>query len=371
MRHPDGTIPPCGTSLQSPLRKFISLTLLTHSELTSLTSFNGSRDEPGLHGISIASIQVLLIRSLPLITGVFSTRGLVARPRCFAGRTATWVLWKHVSHVLRSASLIHLRDHKKRGTKLVGDTQPPLEYLVASSQSSLESYLLSRVTKLAELRQEIRKLVKEWVQIQADERAARWILRYRNSDASREDSAASSPRALSTLDFHTSLCSPPVEEGSECFHRKKYFQPQSLRRHSRISPTPDRSSKFRSEGVGSAADSRSDDRRRNVLVRSVCAMNSLVPANKGDSVGARPAKSSSDLPLASPLELLACHAATTADNVATPSEPNGRPEMRRCNSYVCAIVASHFRRAPLSQFLSVSLGELRVASQQNRKSRSH
>src|SRR5208282_6809290 len=88
-----------------------------------------------------------------------------------------------------------------------------------------------------------------------------------------------------------------------------------------------------------------------------------------DSVDVRPTKSSSELPLAFPPELLAHDAARTASNVATPSQPNIRPEIRRCNSNVCAIVAPHFRRPPLSQF--VSLGELRLASQQDRQSRSH
>jgi len=256
---------------------------------------------------------------------------------------------------------------KNRGTKLVGDTQPPLEYLVASSQSSLESYVLSRVAKLAELRQEIHKLVNEWVQIQGDERTARWILKYRTTDTSR--SATSFPYALSSLDLHASLFLPPTEEDGECCHRKAYLSQQSLRRQSRISGTHDRRSKFPAEGVGSAEVSRLNGLRRNFLVRSVRATDTLSPAHERDSVDVRPTKSSSELPLAFPPELLAHDAARTASDVATPSQPNIRPEIRRCNSNVCAIVAPHFRRPPLSQF--VSLGELRLASQQDRQSRSH
>jgi hypothetical protein len=128
--------------------------------------------------------------------------------------------------------------HKKRGTKLVGDTQPPLEYLVASSLTSLQGYRLSRVAKLAELRQEIHKLVNEWVQIQGDERTARWILKYRNSEASRAESPALPPRGLSTLDFQASLFLPPAEEDFECALREQYLSQQSLRPHSGISRTP-------------------------------------------------------------------------------------------------------------------------------------
>jgi len=87
----------------------------------------------------------------------------------------------------------------------VGDTQRPLEYLVASSQSSVESYLVSRLTRLAELRQRIHELVNEWVQIQGDERAARWLLKSRDTGALPVGSAGSPSRALSFLDLETSL----------------------------------------------------------------------------------------------------------------------------------------------------------------------
>jgi hypothetical protein len=251
----------------------------------------------------------------------------------------------------------------------VSDTQPPLEYLVASSQTSLQSFLLSRAARLAELRQEIHKLVKEWVQIQGDERTARWILKYRNSDASRPESPALPPRALSTLDFQPSLFLPAAEEDGKRSHAEKHFSQQSSRLHSRVSRSCDRRSKFRAEDVGAAADLWSDDRRRNSLVRSVCAIDSRFPANKGDSVGARLTHSSSDLPLAFPPEFFACDAVTTADIVATSSEPNICPGARRCNSNVCAIAAAHLRRAsrrsscpwPLENFALLANGIARAS----------
>ena len=242
----------------------------------------------------------------------------------------------------------------------MGDIQPPLEYLVASSQSSLDSYLLSRAAKLAELRQAIHKLVKEWVQIQGDERTARWVLKYRSTGISR--SAPSPLRALSTLDFDASLFLPPAEDDDECSHREESSSQQSSRRHSRISAARDRGSK----GVGSAEDSRLKGLRPNLPVRSVRATDTPSPAHKKDSAHARPTKSSSDSPLAFPSELLAQGAARAASNVATPLQPNICPVIRRRTSNDCAIAAAHFRRPPLSQFVSVSLGELRLASQHNR-----
>lgn len=65
----------------------------------------------------------------------------------------------------------------------MGDTQPPLEYLGTCSQNALEAYLLSRLTRLAEIRQEIHALLNEWVQLQGDERIARSVLGCRRTDA--------------------------------------------------------------------------------------------------------------------------------------------------------------------------------------------
>jgi hypothetical protein len=94
----------------------------------------------------------------------------------------------------------------------MGDTQPPLEYLVASSQSSLESYLLSRSIRLAELRHQIRGLLNEWVHIQGDERVARGVLECRRPAVAPLELAALQPCFFSTLDLHALLSLPPAEE---------------------------------------------------------------------------------------------------------------------------------------------------------------
>lgn len=58
----------------------------------------------------------------------------------------------------------------------MGDTQPPLEYLVACSQTSGESFLISRSTSLTELRRRVRRVLGAWVQTDAEERLARQFL---------------------------------------------------------------------------------------------------------------------------------------------------------------------------------------------------
>jgi hypothetical protein len=58
----------------------------------------------------------------------------------------------------------------------MGSAHPPLEYLVSSSQSSLESFELARLNAIANLRKELRHLVDEWVEAEIQARMARWIL---------------------------------------------------------------------------------------------------------------------------------------------------------------------------------------------------
>jgi hypothetical protein len=58
----------------------------------------------------------------------------------------------------------------------MGDTQPPLEYLVACSQTSSESFLVSRSTSLTELRQRVRRVLGAWIQTDAEDRLVRQLL---------------------------------------------------------------------------------------------------------------------------------------------------------------------------------------------------
>jgi hypothetical protein len=66
-------------------------------------------------------------------------------------------------------------------------TRPSLEYLVTSSQQSLESFELSRLNQASNLRKELRDVVEEWVQTEVDARFARWILECRRTETTPSD----------------------------------------------------------------------------------------------------------------------------------------------------------------------------------------
>jgi hypothetical protein len=61
----------------------------------------------------------------------------------------------------------------------MGSAHPPFEYLVSSSQASLESFELARLNAVANLRKEFRQLVDEWIEAEIEARMARWVLETR------------------------------------------------------------------------------------------------------------------------------------------------------------------------------------------------
>jgi hypothetical protein len=65
----------------------------------------------------------------------------------------------------------------------VSDTRPALEYLLACSNVSLESFHISRMNQATKLRKQVRALVDEWVDAEVDAGLSRWMLRYRRTDA--------------------------------------------------------------------------------------------------------------------------------------------------------------------------------------------
>ena len=81
--------------------------------------------------------------------------------------------------------------------------QPPLEYLVTSSQVALESFELARLNRTANLRKEMREILEEWVQMEVDARLARWILECRRSQT-----GTSHLSAPSTLIAASNLAEP-------------------------------------------------------------------------------------------------------------------------------------------------------------------
>lgn len=64
----------------------------------------------------------------------------------------------------------------------MGSAHQPLDFLFTSSQSSLESFELSRVNLVANLRKELRQVVDRWIEAEIESRIARWILESRNAE---------------------------------------------------------------------------------------------------------------------------------------------------------------------------------------------
>lgn len=82
---------------------------------------------------------------------------------------------------------------------------PPLEHLVMSSNTSLESFELSRLNAVANLRKEIRQIVDDWVQAEIEARIARWVLERRRTDAA--DSQPHVPHYLEPVPaFENAAC---------------------------------------------------------------------------------------------------------------------------------------------------------------------
>jgi hypothetical protein len=65
----------------------------------------------------------------------------------------------------------------------MSDIRPALEYLLACSDVSLESFRISRMNQAANLRKQVRALVDEWVEAEIDAGVSRWMLECRRTDA--------------------------------------------------------------------------------------------------------------------------------------------------------------------------------------------
>lgn len=72
----------------------------------------------------------------------------------------------------------------------MSSAHPPLEHLLTSSIVSLESFELSRLNAVANLRKEFRQVIDEWIEAEIEARLSRWILNRR-----REAEATSQPSA--------------------------------------------------------------------------------------------------------------------------------------------------------------------------------
>ena len=68
--------------------------------------------------------------------------------------------------------------------------QPPWEFLLSASRNSLQSFELSRLAHVADIRKEMQALINQWIEQNSEAMLARWLLEQR-------DRAARAPAALS------------------------------------------------------------------------------------------------------------------------------------------------------------------------------
>jgi len=98
-------------------------------------------------------------------------------------------------------------------------TQPPWEFLLSASRTSLQSYELSRLSHAANLRKEISALLDLWLEENASAMLARWLMeqRERPSQAPEPASAGEPPlksgHAVSDNFFSDRSGSPAANRG--------------------------------------------------------------------------------------------------------------------------------------------------------------
>jgi hypothetical protein len=68
----------------------------------------------------------------------------------------------------------------------VRSPQPPLEYLITCSQSSLEGFELARLDQISQLRRKIGEIQNEWVEAEVAARFARLLLETRRTDGQKQ-----------------------------------------------------------------------------------------------------------------------------------------------------------------------------------------
>jgi len=97
----------------------------------------------------------------------------------------------------------------------MGSARPPFEYLISSSQASLESYELSRLNAVANLRKELRQIVDEWVEAEIEARMARWILDRRRLESSEPASPLPMLPHADTATRPSVEALPPLSDGAD------------------------------------------------------------------------------------------------------------------------------------------------------------
>ncbi len=98
--------------------------------------------------------------------------------------------------------------------------QPPWEFLLSASRTSLQSYELSRLGHAANLRKEIAALLDQWLEENAAAMLARWLMQQRERPSlatetvSRAKERANGSHSVSDNVFADQAVPPPANRGS-------------------------------------------------------------------------------------------------------------------------------------------------------------
>jgi hypothetical protein len=75
-------------------------------------------------------------------------------------------------------------------------TEPPWEFLLSASRTSLQSYELSRLSHAANLRKEIGQLLDSWLDENAAAMLARWLMEQRERPRVQEAPQSGEPKSV-------------------------------------------------------------------------------------------------------------------------------------------------------------------------------
>ena len=88
-------------------------------------------------------------------------------------------------------------------------TPPSFDYLLTCSQAGLESFELSRLNRISNVRKQLHELLEEWIEAEVDARLARWLLEGKRGSAS-SVSVVVRPPAASALPAQGALALLPA-----------------------------------------------------------------------------------------------------------------------------------------------------------------
>lgn len=91
----------------------------------------------------------------------------------------------------------------------MGDTRLSLEYLTTCSDAGLESLELVRMSEAAELRKAFRRIFEQWVAVEAEARAARWMIESRRAEKPVREVSLTATRNSESEQIVMSFLQPP------------------------------------------------------------------------------------------------------------------------------------------------------------------